>query len=425
MSMERIPRRSALAIIGAGPIGLEAAAWAADQGWDFAVFEKGEVAEHLRRWGHVQLFSPFGMNHSRWGLELLRRHDSRYAAPPEDALLSADEHRRRYLLPLAELPQLASRIYCGVRVVEVGKAGLAKKDAIGEAARLDRPFRLLLEHEGKETAHLAHAVIDASGVYSNPQFLGDGNIPAVGERTTRRSAPGRLHYHLVDLLGARRSDFAGKTTLVIGAGHSAATHLEALGRLVREASETRVIWACRKHRQPVYERYPDDPLPYRDQLSRLANRLAESPPDWLRFIPGVQVEALEVAHPDPSRIVVSLRTKTGEEQVEVDQVLASVGFRPDNRVYRQLQVHECYATGGPMKLAGALLGGSSDCLAQESPELELLQNPEPGFFILGNKSYGTNSAFLLSHGIEQVQEVMGALAERFHSSPPAASSVHQ
>ncbi len=406
MSSDRRPERSALAIIGAGPIGLEAAAWAAAQGWDFTLFEAGEIAEHLRRWGHVRLFSPFGLNHSSWSLELLERHHPGYRPPAADALLDAAEHRRRYLLPLAAVPPMASRIQCRTRVVEVGKEGLSKRDAIGSRERLQRPFRLLLERDGREWMHRAGAVIDASGVYSMPQLLGDGNIPAVGERRASREASDRIRYHLVDVAGSERTAFAGRTTLVVGAGHSAATHLEALSKLAAGAAGTRVVWLYRTLRQPLYPLYENDPLPYRDQLSRLANGLAEQPPDWLRLLPGARIEEVEV-EPDQARPVrVRVFTRSGDEELGVDQVLASVGFRPDNRLYRQLQVHECYATGGPIKLAAALLGGSSDCLAQPAAGLELLANPEPGFFVLGNKSYGTNSAFLIANGIDQVREVM-------------------
>ena len=77
-------------------------------------------------------------------------------------------------------------------------------------------------------------------------------------------------------------------------------------------------------------------------------------------------------------------------------MIATVGYGPDNSIYRELQVHECYATRGPMKLAATLLGASStDCMAQESAGADTLKNPEPNFYIIGNKSYGRNPTFLI------------------------------
>ena len=96
--------------------------------------------------------------------------------------------------------------------------------------------------------------------------------------------------------------------------------------------------------------------------------------------------------------------------MDVDRILSLTGYVGDHRLYRQLQVHECYATSGPMKLAAALLGaGSDDCLTQESHGADTLVNPEPGFFLLGSKSYGRNPTFLMRVGWQQVEEVFGLL----------------
>ena len=87
-------------------------------------------------------------------------------------------------------------------------------------------------------------------------------------------------------------------------------------------------------------------------------------------------------------------------------------------MYRQLQVHECYATSGPMKLSAALLSSSStDCLTQESQGADTLVNPEPDFFILGVKSYGRNTTFLLRVGWDQVEEVFGLLGSPSVAEP--------
>lgn len=114
-------------------------------------------------------------------------------------------------------------------------------------------------------------------------------------------------------------------------------------------------------------------------------------------------------------IEVVLRDASGSHRIAVDRILSLTGFVGDHEIYRQLQVHECYATCGPMKLSAALLGAAAgDCLAQTSHGADTLRNPEPGFFILGIKSYGRNSSFLMRVGWEQVSEVFGAL-EQHHA----------
>ena len=95
---------------------------------------------------------------------------------------------------------------------------------------------------------------------------------------------------------------------------------------------------------------------------------------------------------------------TGE--FDCDAIIANVGYTPDTNLYRELQIHECYATLGPIKLAASLLGQKAgDCLKMTSPGPDALRNPEPNFFVLGAKSYGRNSNFLLRHGFEQIREV--------------------
>ena len=66
-----------------------------------------------------------------------------------------------------------------------------------------------------------------------------------------------------------------------------------------------------------------------------------------------------------------------------------------------------------MELAKSLLAaGAIDCLDQESHGPDSLKNPEPGFFILGSKSFGRNSNFLLTLGLEQIRDVFTIIAGR-------------
>ena len=89
-------------------------------------------------------------------------------------------------------------------------------------------------------------------------------------------------------------------------------------------------------------------------------------------------------------------------------------------------MHYCYATQGPMKLASALMAStgstSGDCLAQSAPGRQTMLNPEPGFFILGMKSYGRSSAFLLRLGHEQVQLVLELLLPKMEAKEQPAST---
>src|SRR5512139_997665 len=99
-----------IAILGAGPIGLEAALYARFLGYEVVVFEAGEVADSVRRWGHVRMFTPFGMNRSPLGLAAIRAQDENYRPPADDELLTGHDWIDRYLLPLSRTDLLADHL---------------------------------------------------------------------------------------------------------------------------------------------------------------------------------------------------------------------------------------------------------------------------------------------------------------------------
>jgi 2-polyprenyl-6-methoxyphenol hydroxylase-like FAD-dependent oxidoreductase len=397
--MPQTPPR--LAILGAGPIGLEAALAAAERGWPFTVYEREDaVAGHVRRWGHVRLFTPWDMNVSPRMGEALRRAGAE--VPAGSGLPTGADLVQRLYEPVAAVAPLAGRVATGTRVEGVGRDRLLKHDEIGTGRRSERPFRLLLaDAEGERVEH-ADVVIDATGTYSNPNALGDGGIPAPGERTHAD----RIERFL-PRLDAESERWAGRTILLTGAAHSAQTAARDLAEFARHAPGTRVVWAVRAT-DPDWGAIDDDPLPERAALNAAAAELAAGASPAIDFRPGRVTEAL-TARGD--RLAVTLRNGTGED-VDVDRVLALNGGVGDFTLYRQLQVHECYATAAPMTLSAALLaagGSAADCLAQASHGPEALTNPEPGFFILGAKSYGRNSQFLLRIGWQQVDDVFGLL----------------
>jgi hypothetical protein len=390
-----------IAILGAGPTGLEAALTAAEAGNPFTVYEAAPtVAGNVRAWGHVRLFTPWEINVS----PRMRRHleAAGREVPDGPECPTGRDLAERLLSPVAGLPEIAPHLRLGTRVLGIGRRGLLKHEEIATAERGRHPFRILLaDGAEREWTEEAEVVIDATGTWENPNTLGDGGIPAPGERALdaviRRDIPD---------LAAERSDWAGKTILLAGAGHSAQTAVRALAELARQAPGTRVIWALRNP-QPGWGTHEGDPLPARAELTAAAAGLASGGSPAVEARRGVVVE--EIAKPD-GRFEVTLRNGAGRERVAVDRILSLTGAVGDHTLYRQLQVHECYATCGPIKLAGALLGaGAGDCLAQTTHGADTLTNPEPGFFILGAKSYGRNNTFLMRIGWEQIGEVFGML----------------
>ena len=399
-----------IAILGAGPIGLEAALYARFLGYEVVVFEAGEVAASVRRWGHVRMFTPFGMNCSPLGLAAIHAQDESYRPPADDELLTGQEWIDRYLLPLSQTDLLADHLRLSTVVLSVSKEELLKGDLPGSSERGDFPFRLLLMGDTGERVERFDAVIDCTGVFQQRNWLSRGGVATLAEMELQD----QIEYTLPDFAGRDRERYAGKHTLLVGAGMSAATNLLALVELAESAPGTRVTWITRREGLagsggPV-EIIENDRLPHRLALALRANELA-SGGSTVKWLPRTIVETIQ-GRGAKGPFEIELSGAHGGN-LPVDQIIANVGFRPNNTIYEELQVHECYATQGPMKLAAALAGqGSADCLDQKACGPQTLLNPEPNFYILGAKSFGRKSNFLLSVGLEQIREVFTIIGDR-------------
>ncbi len=367
-------------------MGLEAAHHARRLGLAVRVYERApHAAGHVRAWGHVRLFTPWTLLLGPFSCAALTRE------PAHDACPTGAEFAHEYLDPVARA--LGDVMRVSTEVVAIGRDGVLKSDF----TRAGAPFRLLLrDAHGREWTENADAVIDASGVYSTPRWAGDGGIPAPGEC----ALGARVTYAIPDVLGADRALFAGARTLLVGAGASAATTASALSAL----GNTHIVWVTRAPREALYAPDASDPLPERVALYARARAIARD----TEHIGSARVQRFES---DERSVRAVIATPEGERVVDVDRVVVHAGFGPDNSIYRELQVHECYASRGPMALSSALLGAAAaDCLTTPAFGADLLANPEPNFYILGHKSYGTSPHFLLQTGYAQVADVVPHLA---------------
>jgi hypothetical protein len=382
-----------LLVIGAGPMGLFAALEGVDRGLDVTVLEKDEVGSALLNWGPTRFFSPFGMN-----VPEVARRALPGSLPPDEALLTGAEMVRLLLAPLARSRALAGRVLAGYRVVGVTRAGMTRADFEGHPLRAERPLRVLAETPEGERSFEADLVLDASGVMGQPCWMGDGGLPARGER--------RLGSRVLRDLGSldrRLPDLAGKSSLLVGHGHSAATALLRLCELCPESPATRVTWAVRAaNRRPCAE-VAEDPLPERQRVASLANGLAQDPPSFLSVERRAVVEAITR---EGDRLAVEF---AGGRAGEYDVIVSMTGYRPDLNFLSELALEISPATEGAARLSRAL-SGITDCLSVPRVRSEDLASGEPGFFLIGAKSYGRSRSFLIRTGLAQLEAVFDGVA---------------
>lgn len=409
--------RKKVGIIGAGPIGLYAALRLVEDGYAVTIWEKGAVGSNVQKWGFVELFSCIALNVPPLMRKVLE--GAEHAMPDDADYLSGTQFRDRVLAPLARW--LASRSLCTIKehtmVVSLGRGRLLKGEgigALGDESRRTKKFRVVVrEQDGAEFVEKCDILVDASGTYAQSSALrsGEGGILAPGESAAEER--GLIIRVLPD---PEAMELRDKVVAVLGSGYSAITTVKNLYSLPAPRKPRQILWLVRRRGIPPYTRVENDPLPQRDDLAKFGNALAEGSED-VTFVDGVAIQAFELLesslrlHVD--RVVVEERT-TEALTYDVDVLFSLTGYRPDPNVHSELQVHTCYASDGPMALAATLLaakGGSGDCLSQAAPGPATLQNPEPGFFIVGMKSYGRNASFLMRVGYEQVDLLVDALRD--------------
>ena len=133
-----------------------------------------------------------------------------------------------------------------------------------------------------------------------------------------------------------------------------------------------------------------------------ANDLAEDPPPFLTVRRKASVEGV-VSH-GPS---IHVRFSSGAQE-DFDAVVGLTGFRPDLSFVSELALEISPATEGSARLSRAL-ANVTDCLSVPAVPAADLYSGEPGFYLLGAKSYGRSRTFLLRTGLAHLEAILPAV----------------
>ena len=385
-----------VAVIGAGPVGLAAAAHLLERGLEPLILEAGPTAgAAIEQWRHIRLFSPWRFNIDAVAVRLLET--TGWESPRPTALPHGGELIDQYLTPLAALPEIASRLQTGAKVLAVTRTGIDKTHTRN---RDTTPFVVRVQHEDGQTRdHTVAGVIDASGTWSIRNPLGTSGLAAIGED----AAADRISAPLPDVTGRDRAAFAGRRVLVVGAGHSAANTLISLADLAKEEPDTRILWAVRgASAEKVYGGGDADGLPARGQLGARLRRLVEA--GTIELHTGFGISSLKSLASHVTVESVDGRT------LEADVVVPCTGFRPDLDILRELRLNLDPAVEAPAELGPLIDPEFHSCGTVEPHGARMLAHPDEDFYIVGMKSYGRAPTFLLATGYEQVRSVVAALA---------------
>ncbi len=383
-----------VAVIGAGPQGMAAAAHLLERGLDPLVLEAGgSAASAVAEWGHVRLFSPWSELTDPAARRLLE--PTGWNAPAKGYPTGA-QWIEGYLAPLAE--QLGDRVRYGSRVVGVGRKG---RDLSVDGGRAEQLFVVHVQRaDGQEERIEVSAVVDASGTWRTPSPAGADGLPALGEKKAQEA--GLLDYRIPSVEEA--AELAGKHVVVVGSGHSAATAVNTLARIAKREPGTRISWVLRRGAVGnTFGGGASDELPERGLLGQRAKEFVES--GTVDLLTGFRAEHVGI---DDGRAV--LTSEDGRQLAAADQVFVLTGFRPDLSFLSEVRLDLDVRLQAPARIAAEVDPNIHSCGSVRATGASDLAHPEPGFYIVGAKSYGRAPTFLARTGFEQVRSVVAELA---------------
>jgi thioredoxin reductase len=384
-------------VVGAGPVGLAAAAELAERGLEPLVLERGAHAgAAVSQWHHVRLFSRWAELVAPAARRLLGLRGWRH--PDAEGYPTGEEWTRLYLRPLADA--LGERVRLGAEVVGVARRG---RDRVVDAGRDSEPLTVHVRGvEGREVRITARAVIDASGTWTSPNPLGGEGLPAIGETAARD----RIAYQVPNLTDAAvAARYSGRHVVIAGAGHSALTALVAFAGLAEEHPSTRITWLLRRGAVgAVFGGGEADRLPARGALGLRAKAAVAA--GHIGVVTGFRTETVERGAEGRLTLVSS----EGRRVEAVDGVVVLAGFRPDLSWLSEVRLALDATLQAPVALAPLIDPNVHSCGTVYPHGVKELAHPEPGVFLAGMKSYGRAPTFLAMTGYEQVRSIAAALA---------------
>ena len=387
-------------VIGAGPVGIATAAQLLQKGLAPVVLEKGETAGRaMLEWGHVKVFTPWRLMIDPAVVALLE--DAGWDAPDGERVPTGKEIVDEYLIPASQITPLRDFITFGAEVTAVSKRGMSKSVSRG---RDDAPYTIhYTDAQGYGQVIEASAVIDASGTWSNPNPIGADGLPVPGET----DAQDLITYLIPDTLGADRRTYAGKSTLVLGGGHSATNVLLDLLKLRDADSDTKVFWGLRHNNMDKLLSTVglNKELPGRAALGIAVKKAVDE--DALDLLAPMRVERIERVD---GKLHASLVVDGQPRQIVVDRIVVNAGFRPDLSILRELRLDLDDVVEAPRTLSPMIDPNLHSCGSVPLHGVKELSHTDTNVFVVGMKSYGRAPTFLMRTGYAQVHSITDVLA---------------
>lgn len=370
-----------IAIVGAGPVGVEAALYARFLGYFVMLFDTRRVGHRTLACGDELLAQPWSELTSPLGLAALAAQGTASDLPASDAQISCRQYVEQYLIPVARTDLLYESVQINSPVTSISRTCCSTASAAALDRRSEQEFRLLIDSQQRgEYTQLADIVLDCSGLSRLPGLASGGGI-AIGERAnSHEMLLGRL-----DVLGKQRARLAGKHALIYGRDWAACANALDIVRLAEEAPGTRATWIVPKQLSE------QDPL-------RLS---AETPAEFV-------AAAQRLVANQGSDSTIGCIAAWGTEATRFD---ATEGWR----VRLQIEEEETLDVQGDVFINCSDARRDWNMVDSMPLATEVSADGltgEPHYYVLGNKAVGPDASFAVPLVFEQIKQVFGRIGGR-------------
>jgi thioredoxin reductase len=387
-----------VAIVGAGPVGLAAAAHLSLRNQPFLLFEAGStVASNILTWKHIRVFSPWRYNIDKAARQLLEQ--TNWQAPDEEGLPTGEELYQQYFKPFAELPSIKSNILLNSRVISIGRKNMDKMKTWG---REELPYVIQVQRDNEVNQYEVKAVIDASGTWNSPNPIGSGGNYAVGELENKE----KIFYGIPDILRQHETRYKNKSVLVVGSGHSSINAILELDKLKAKYPATEIHWVLRKKNvRDVYGGQEADALEARGALGIKIEQMVNE--DRVNVYTPFQIQQL--INKGDKLTIVGFQHEEKFALPQIDEVISNTGSRPDFSFLREVRLSIDSSLESVTEIAELIDPNIHSCGTVRPHGEKELQHPDKDFYIVGSKSYGRAPTFLMATGYEQVRSIVSAI----------------
>lgn len=392
---EKLP----VAIIGAGPVGLAAAAHLVSQGQTFILLESGShVGANILTWGHIRLFSPWRYNVDKVAKSILEK--SNWTHPELEKLPTGKELVEQYLEPLSKLSEIQPYIQLNTKVLSIGKKDT---DKMKTQNRENIPFIVHTESNGSYKTFEARAVIDATGTWGNPNPATSSGVWLNEEKSLHE----QVFYGIPNILDKEKERYANKRVAVVGGGHSAINTLLDLAKLKETYNKTEIIWIMRRQRvEDAYGGEEKDALAARGELGSRIHSLVDE--QKIKVVTPFRIQEVRKSQEG----IMIKGNMNNEENIlnGIEEIIVNTGSRPDLTILREVRVAIDSATESVEALAPLIDPNIHSCGTVRPHGEKELRQPEKDLYIVGAKSYGRAPTFLMATGYEQVRSIVAYLS---------------